>query len=75
MIALQPGNILAAFSDGVAEPENACVEFGEHHDRIASRHRHKPLAASGQMIIDSVADWIGDTKQPDDMTVVLARAR
>jgi serine phosphatase RsbU (regulator of sigma subunit) len=46
MIALQPGNILAAFSDGVAEPENACVEFGEHHDRIASRHRHKPLAAS-----------------------------
>jgi len=27
------------------------------------------------VITGSVADWIGDAEQPDDVTIVLARAR
>jgi sigma-B regulation protein RsbU (phosphoserine phosphatase) len=75
-IAMQPGDIFVAFSDGVTEPENESGEFGE--DRLIEliqEHRHKPLSSIGDMIAGSVADWIGGAEQPDDVTIVLARAR
>jgi sigma-B regulation protein RsbU (phosphoserine phosphatase) len=75
-IAMQPGDILVIFSDGVTEPENALVEFGEQRlIALLQEHRYQPLSRIGQVITDSVAEWIGGAEQPDDMTVVLARAR
>ena len=38
-------------------------------------HRRQSLTQIGEVIIDSVADWIGGAEQPDDVTVLLARAR
>jgi len=73
---MQPGDIFVAFSDGVTEPENESGEFGE--DRLIEliqEHRHQPLSRIGDVITGSVADWIGDAEQPDDVTIVLARAR
>ena len=75
-ISMQPGDLFVAFSDGVTEPENDAGEFGE--ERLISllrEHRHQPLSRIGEVITGSVADWIGDAEQPDDVTVVLARAR
>jgi len=75
-IAMQPGDIFVAFSDGVTEPESESGEFGE--DRLIEliqEHRHQPLSRIGDVITGSVADWIGDAEQPDDVTIVLARAR
>jgi hypothetical protein len=39
--------------------------------------RESPFAAGAhrQIVIAAVADWIGDNEQPDDVTLVLARAR
>jgi hypothetical protein len=42
---------------------------------LLQEHRHQPLAHIGDVITGAVADWIGDAEQPDDVTVVLARAR
>jgi len=73
---MQPGDIFVAFSDGVTEPENKSGEFGEERlIELIQEHRHQALSKIGGAIIGSVSDWIGGTEQPDDVTVVLARAR
>ena len=75
-IDLRPGDIFLAFSDGVTEPENEFGEFGEERlVEIVRDHRHLPLARISEMITSAVSDWIGAHEQPDDITVVLARAR
>jgi phosphoserine phosphatase RsbU/P len=74
-IAMQPGDIFVAFSDGVTEPENESGEFGEERlIELIQEHRNQPLSRIGDVITGSVADWIGSAEQPDDVTVVLARA-
>jgi phosphoserine phosphatase RsbU/P len=73
---LDSGDILIAYSDGVTEPENEFGEFGE--DRlleIVRRHRHLPLDAISEQVMQSLRSWIGGQEQPDDITLVLARQR
>ena len=75
-IDMQPGDILIAYSDGVTEPENDFGEFGE--DRLIElvrQNRNQPLLQITQIVTHAVDDWIGDKEQPDDVTLVLARAR
>ena len=75
-IAMQPGDTLVAFTDGVTEPESGSVEFGEERlIELVQEHRDEPLSRIGDAITGAVEDWIGDAEQPDDVTVVLARAR
>ena len=75
-VDMRAGDIFVAYSDGITEPENEFGEFGE--DRLISliqENRHLPLARISDIIIASVVDWIGGNEQPDDITLVLARAR
>jgi sigma-B regulation protein RsbU (phosphoserine phosphatase) len=73
---MQPGDLFVAFSDGVTEPENESGEFGaERVIELVQEHHHQPLSRIADAITDAVADWIGGAEQPDDVTVVLARAR
>ncbi len=75
-IAMRPGDLFVAFSDGVTEPENDSGEFGEERlIALIQQHRTQPLSRLANVITDAVIDWIGDAEQPDDVTVVLARAR
>jgi len=75
-INLAPGDIFLAFSDGVTEPENEFGEFGEERlVEIVRNHRHMPLSRISEMVTSAVNDWIGSNEQPDDITIVLARAR
>jgi sigma-B regulation protein RsbU (phosphoserine phosphatase) len=75
-IVMRPGDLFVAFSDGVTEPENDSGEFGEERlIALLHEHCHQPLSEIGDAIAGAVADWIGDTEQPDDVTIVLARAR
>jgi sigma-B regulation protein RsbU (phosphoserine phosphatase) len=75
-IVMQPGDLIVAYSDGVTEPENESGEFGEERlIALLREHRRRPLSEIGNAIASSVADWIGDAEQPDDVTVVLVRAR
>jgi sigma-B regulation protein RsbU (phosphoserine phosphatase) len=75
-VEMHPGEIFLAFSDGVTEPENEFGEFGEERlIEIVSANRNQPLPQVSQLVTSAVDDWIGDNEQPDDITLVLARAR
>jgi len=75
-VEMHPGEIFLAYSDGVTEPENEFGEFGEERlIDLVSTHRRAPLLQISQTVTLAVDDWIGDNEQPDDITLVLARAR
>jgi sigma-B regulation protein RsbU (phosphoserine phosphatase) len=75
-VRLRPGDILVAYSDGVTEPENDYGEFGEERlIQLVRANRHLPLERITEVVTAAVHDWIGDAEQPDDITLVLARAR
>jgi sigma-B regulation protein RsbU (phosphoserine phosphatase) len=75
-IELHRDDLILAYSDGVTEPENDYGEFGEERlIQIVRENRHLPLARITELVTAAVDDWIGDNEQPDDITLVLARAR
>jgi len=75
-LLMHPGDIFVAFSDGITEPENEFGEFGEERlMELILAHRDQPLARISDLLTGAVADWIGANEQPDDVTLVLARAR
>ena len=75
-VEMHPGEIFLAYSDGVTEPENDFGEFGEERlIDLVRENRNLPLAQISQIVTSAVDDWIGDNEQPDDITLVLARAR
>jgi sigma-B regulation protein RsbU (phosphoserine phosphatase) len=75
-VHLGSGDILVAYSDGVTEPENDFGDFGEERlMEVVRRHRHLPLDAISEQVMQSLRSWIGDQEQPDDITLVLARQR
>ena len=75
-IAMKPGDIFVAYSDGITEPENEFGEFGEERlIELILQHRDQPLARISEVVTGAVADWIAGGEQPDDVTLVLARAR
>jgi sigma-B regulation protein RsbU (phosphoserine phosphatase) len=74
-LQLEPGDLLACFTDGVTEPENEFVEmFGE--DRLTEVILKHASCDSDQIIaavMSSVRDWTGSPELQDDMTLLLAR--
>ena len=75
-VQLRPGDVLVTYSDGVTEPENDYGEFGEERlIQLVRANRHLPLERITEIVMAAVADWIGENEQPDDITLVLARAR
>jgi len=75
-VEMHPGEIFLAYSDGVTEPENDFGEFGEQRlIDLVRDNRDMPLPEISQIVTLAVDNWIGDNEQPDDVTLVLARAR
>ena len=75
-VHLEKDDIFLAYSDGVTEPENDFGEFGEQRlVDLVRENRELPLEQITSLVTAAVDDWIGDQEQPDDITLVLARAR
>jgi len=75
-VEMHPGEVFIAYSDGITEPENEFGEFGEERlIDLVRANRRLPLVQISQAVTAAVDDWIGDNEQPDDITLVLARAR
>jgi len=74
-VGLESGDLLAAFTDGITESENAQEEqFGE--DRLIdllNRNSHRPLNEIIQTVMDAVSSWAYDPAARDDITMLLAR--
>lgn len=77
ILILQPGDLLADFTDGITETPSVDGEhFGE--DRLSQlllRHWNKPLDAIAGKISSALADWTHEIERHDDTTLVLARRR
>jgi sigma-B regulation protein RsbU (phosphoserine phosphatase) len=75
-VELCRGEIFLAYTDGVTEPENDFGEFGEQRlIDLLRENRELPLPRISEIVTAAVDDWIGANEQPDDVTLVLARAR
>jgi len=75
-VDMHPGDIFVAYSDGITEPENEFGEFGEERlIELILQHRDQPLARISEVVTTAVTDWIAGGEQPDDVTLVLARAK
>ena len=75
-VDMKPGDIFVAYSDGITEPENEFGEFGEERlIELISQHRNESLSRISEVVTGAVTDWIAGGEQPDDVTLVLARAR
>jgi sigma-B regulation protein RsbU (phosphoserine phosphatase) len=75
-VELRSQDLFVAYSDGVTEPENEFGEFGEGRLlEILQANRHLPLPRLSEIVTAAVLDWMSGAEQPDDVTLVLARAR
>jgi len=73
-VTLEPGSVLAAYSDGITEPENA---YGEQFGRqrlieVLQRSRSQKPEEVLTAVLGAVDQWAGTPEQADDMTVVIA---
>ncbi len=74
-LALGPGDVLLAYSDGLSEAANAAgEEFGS--DRIVEvllRHRGQGTARLRDRLDEALNTFLGDTSPADDLTLLLVR--
>jgi sigma-B regulation protein RsbU (phosphoserine phosphatase) len=72
---LEPGDLLACFTDGLTEPENEYGEmFGEERlAGILQRNARRPAGEIIEEVYSAVRQWGGAPDAQDDMTMVLAR--
>jgi sigma-B regulation protein RsbU (phosphoserine phosphatase) len=75
IIDLQPGDVLAAFTDGITECENASGEqFGEQRlSNLLIENATRPLEEIVRIVIEAVRAWARDLDDQDDTTMLLAR--
>lgn len=74
-VRLEPGDLLALFSDGVTEAEDANgVEFGEDGlSAFLREHRKLSCQALVERLVNHVRAWRGITSFTDDFTVLLVK--
>lgn len=74
-LALQPGDMLVAYTDGIAEPENEYgEEFGaERLTEILLRYQSAESSEIITRVLKAVEQWTGGGEQFDDMTILLAK--
>jgi serine phosphatase RsbU (regulator of sigma subunit) len=72
---LQPGEMLAIYSDGVTEAMNPSHDqFDEERlESILSENRHLDAHALLDLIVDRVKSFAGTQEQSDDITLLLLR--
>jgi sigma-B regulation protein RsbU (phosphoserine phosphatase) len=74
-VTLQPGDLLALYSDGITEAASGSgEEFGDGRLQTEiEKHSEKPLAEIQAGVLEAVRNWAGDEPE-DDMTLLMVRA-
>ncbi len=76
-LTLEPGDILAMFSDGIPETVNTeDEEYGEDRfARLVAQHRQDSLPAAAAAVLADLSEFRGDAEVGDDVTLVMLRRR
>jgi sigma-B regulation protein RsbU (phosphoserine phosphatase) len=76
-IRLQSGDMLAVYTDGVAEALNtAGVEFGEERLRVTViESLQSPARQLAARVIEKVLEWQGQASQHDDITLIVVKVK
>jgi len=74
-VALEHGDLLVAYTDGIVEPENAYGEmFGEDRLKdLVSKYAHADSSELIARTMEAVNVWTGAGELQDDMTMVVVR--
>jgi sigma-B regulation protein RsbU (phosphoserine phosphatase) len=74
-VALTPGDMLVAYTDGIAEPENAYdEEFGcERLTDLLLRYQKESSHEIIGRVMEAVRQWTNAPELPDDMTLLVAK--
>jgi phosphoserine phosphatase RsbU/P len=74
-VAIEPGDLLVCYTDGITEPENAYGEmFGEQRlIELVQRHSKADDHEIIRVVFEAVRSWTGTPELHDDMTLMLAR--
>jgi len=74
-LSLQPGDLLAFYTDGITEPENEYGEmFGEERlVELLIKSAHRPDKEIVDELVNTVIEWTSSPELQDDMTLLLAR--
>jgi phosphoserine phosphatase RsbU/P len=74
-VALEHGDLLVAYTDGVVEPENAYGEmFGEERlQDLVTKYTNVDSSEIIARTMEAVIHWTGSLELQDDMTMVVAR--
>ena len=77
VVALCPGDVLLAFTDGVTEALNpAGEEFGESRlQQLLRELRHLPAEEMAARLTRGLKEWMGEASQYDDLTFVLVKMK
>jgi sigma-B regulation protein RsbU (phosphoserine phosphatase) len=75
VVELLPGDVFAAFTDGVTEPEDSHEEqFGaERLIELLVQNSERPLDEIVRIVMAAVHSWTHDSSNQDDVTLLLAR--
>lgn len=74
-IALEPGDVLVAYTDGVPEARNTeGDDFGEERLKsLLCDAMHLPASDISGRISDALKQWIQDAEQHDDLTFIVVK--
>ena len=74
-VALEAGDLIAIYTDGITEATNAAeAEFGEARlERLLRENAHRSAADLCRVILESVDGFRAGRPQDDDMTLLIAR--
>jgi sigma-B regulation protein RsbU (phosphoserine phosphatase) len=75
VVALEAGDVIAIYTDGITETTNAAEEeFGEARlERLLRENAHRSAADLCRVILESVDGFRAEGLQQDDMTLLIAR--
>jgi phosphoserine phosphatase RsbU/P len=74
-LALNPGDLLVFFTDGISEAMNEESDcFGEPRlAHLVETHAHLPIDELRERVLREIDAFVGDAPQHDDMTMILLR--
>jgi len=74
-VNLQPGDLLACFSDGITEAMNREGQIWNEREitKVLCENRHCSSAELIQKLVQAADDYRAEAEQADDITIVIVR--